>query len=102
MKKRIFTSIIVVLSVALAVVSKLLPYSIGDYIFDIFILSISLIATIEINNIMDKMGKKINRFMSVFYPVVNYIVLLISIRFVQYEYLVLLQLLMLSLYFIIA
>jgi len=102
MKKRILTSIIVVLSVALAVVSKLLPYSIGDYIFDIFILSLSLIATIEINNIMDKMGKKINRYMSVFYPVVNYIVLLISIRFVQYEYLVLLQLLMRCLYFIIA
>ena len=36
MKQRAITSIYIVLASVLAILSKLLPYSIGDYIFDVF------------------------------------------------------------------
>ena len=38
MKQRFFTSIFIVLATIIAIFSKLLPYTIGDYVFDIFIL----------------------------------------------------------------
>ena len=51
MKKRIITGSIIFLVTALAIISKLLPYSIGTYVFDIFAVGISIVAGLEITDI---------------------------------------------------
>ena len=67
MKKRFITSIFIVLFTVLAVVSKLLPHRIGDYIFDIFIVGVMFVASYEMGNIMNRMNKKVNLIFSSFY-----------------------------------
>ena len=67
MKQRLITGIFIVLATVLAIVAKLIPHSVGDYIFDIFALIIAIIASSEMVNIMDKMGKKVNKFLTIFY-----------------------------------
>lgn len=102
MKQRFKTSIFIVLATVLAIASKLLPYTIGDYIFDIFVLVIAFVASIEVCNIMEKNNKKLNTFMAKIYPVFNYVVLILSFRFVEFYTIILLQFLMLFVYWLIA
>ena len=91
MKQRFITSIFIVLATVLAVVSKLLPYSIGDYIFDIFVLAIIVIAGFEICSIMQKTGKNPNKIMTTIYGIFNYAVLTVCFRFFSFYELLLTQ-----------
>ena len=77
MKQRAITSIYIVLASVLAILSKLLPYSIGDYIFDVFILGVTIVAAFEICNMLEINKRKVNKLMASFYCVVNYIALII-------------------------
>ncbi len=80
MKQRIKTGLFIFLATALAILSKLLPLDIGTYIFDIFIVIIAVIASFEISNIMDKMERPTNKMIVCMYPLVYYILLLISLN----------------------
>ena len=80
MKQRAITSIYIVLASLLAIFSKLLPNSIGDYIFDIFILAVTIVAGFEICSILQKNNRKLNKIMATFYCVVNYATLLICVK----------------------
>ncbi len=99
MKKRFITSIYIVLAVALAIGCKFLPLNIGDYLFDIFILCLTFVAAFEMCNLIEKCGKTVNRLFAVFYSIFNYIVLLISINFVKYQFVALIQVFALIVYF---
>jgi len=101
MKQRFITSIFIVLASVLAILSKLLPYTIGDYIFDIFILAVTIVAAIEICNMMEKNNKKLNRFMASMYATFNYIILLICFRLVDFYVILLLEALGLIVYALI-
>ena len=102
MKQRFFTSIFIVLATIIAAFSKLLPYTIGDYIFDIFILIIAIVASIEVTNIMEQSKKKLNKLMVSMYAVVNYVVLITSYKFVKLYELVLIQIVCLVAYWLIS
>ena len=102
MKQRFKTSVFIVLATVLAIVSKLLPYTIGDYIFDIFVLAIAFVAGMEVCNIMEASHKKLNKFMASIYPAFNYVVLILSFRFVEFYTIILIQFLMLFVYWLIA
>lgn len=77
MKQRLRTGALIVLATVLAIFSKLLPLGIGEYIFDVFILMVILIASCEMSNIMEKMNKPTNKLMTFIYPIIYYIVLMI-------------------------
>jgi len=100
MKQRLITGIFIVLASVLAIVAKLLPYTIGDYIFDIFALVISIVMSIEMASIMDKMNKKVDKFLVTMYSIFNYAILICSMKFFSFPYIVLLQLLGLVIFFI--
>ena len=102
MKQRFITSIFIVLATVLAVASKLLPYTIGDYVFDIFVLAIAYVASIEVCNIMEKNNKKLNKFMASIYALVNYVILLSCFRYVEFYTIILIQVLALFIYWLIA
>lgn len=76
MKKRVFTSIFIVLASMLAIFSKLLPNAVGDYIFDIFVLFICFVASGEMANMQTANQKAPNKIFSTFYIVLNYVVFL--------------------------
>ena len=76
MKTRFITSIFIVIVTALAVASKLLSHNIGEYIFDIFIILLTLVASFEVCNLMEKSNRKVNKIFTVFYAIFNYIVAL--------------------------
>lgn len=102
MKQRFITSIFIVLATVLAVLSKLLPYTIGDYIFDIFVLIIAFVASMEVCNMMEVSKKKLNKFMASIYGAVNYVVLILSFRFVKFYTIILIQFLCLFIYWLVA
>lgn len=101
MKQRLITSIFITLAVALAVASKFLPLNIGDYVFDIFVLVIAIVACFEMSSISEKSGKKINKFLVTMYPIFNYIVLLICLNFVPFHLIQLIEIGALLVYFVI-
>ncbi len=101
MKKRVITGFFVVLAVALAIVSKFLPYNIGDYIFDIFIILVSIVAGFEMCNIMDKINKPVNKYMTSMYLIFNYIILLMCFNEVKHYWLILIELASLLIYYIL-
>lgn len=101
MKKRFITSIFIVLVTFLAIISKFLPYEIGTYIFDLFIITICVFSQVEICNILEKSGKKVNKFFSVFYPIINYGIFLIFNNLLNYKYMFLVQVGFLLIYAII-
>ncbi len=85
MKQRAITSVYIVLASVLAILSKLIPV-VGDYIFDVFILGVTIVAAFEICKIMEANNKKLNRLFASFYCVVNYIVLLICVNFDKIDF----------------
>lgn len=99
MKQRSITGFFIVLAVVLAVISKFLPYNIGTYIFDIFIITIIMIASNEMCNIMDKLNKPINRYMTTRYIAFNYVVMLVSLHFVDIIWVSVIELIFLLIYF---
>lgn len=102
MKQRFITSIFIVLATAFALISKLLPYSVGDYIVDIFILVIAFVASFEICNIMEKNNKKLNKFMATMYCVINYVTLLICLEKVKFYEILLIEFAVLVIYWLIS
>ena len=58
MKQRFITGIFIVLATVIAIVAKLLPHGVGNYVFDIFALIIALVSGFEMSNIMEKWAKK--------------------------------------------
>lgn len=101
MKQRLITGIFITLAVVLAVASKFLPLNIGNYIFDIFILVIAIVACFEMSNILEKSGKRNNKFLVTMYPIFNYIVLLICLNFVPLELIQLIEIAALLVYFVV-
>lgn len=101
MKQRFITSIFIVLATVLAVVSKLLPHNIGDYIFDIFILGVAIVAGFEICNMFEKNNKKVNKFMASMYGIFNYIILTLCLKGVEFYLILLIQVLSLAIYWLI-
>ncbi len=102
MKQRAITSIYIVLASVLAILSKLLPHSIGDYIFDIFIVCVTIVAGFEICNMMEANNKKVNKFMASMYSIVNYAVLLLSYKRVEFYEILLIQFAVLIGYWLIS
>lgn len=102
MKQRAITSVFIVLATIIAVVSKFLPLNIGNYIFDIFVLLIALVASFEIATIIEKTGRKVNKFLATMYSIFNYIVLLVSINYLNYLYVILVEFAALFIYGIIS
>lgn len=102
MKQRAITSVYIVLASILAILSKLLPYSIGDYIFDVFILGVTVVAAFEICNILQANKRKLNRVMATFYCVINYVVLLLCVNKVEFYQILLIEFAVLSLYWLIS
>ena len=101
MKQRAITSVYIVLASVLAVLSKLIPV-VGDYIFDVFILGVTIVAAFEICNILEANKRKINRIMASFYCVVNYIILLIFVNKVNFGVLLLIEAVALIVYWVIS
>ena len=101
MKQRFITSIFIVLATVLAIVSKLLPYNIGDYIFDIFIIGIVFVAGFEMCNMFEKNNKKVNKFLASMYGVFNYIILLLCFKGIDFYAILLIETLALALYWLI-
>ena len=102
MRKRFITSIFIVLVTVLAVLSKLLPHRIGDYIFDIFIVGIMFVASLEMSNIMNAMNKKNNVIMAASYSVLFYFVLIMSMNKLSVSEILLLELCALALYYVVS
>ncbi len=84
MKQRAITSIYIVLASVLAILSKLLPNTIGDYIFDLFIISVTFVASFEICNMIEANKRKVNKLLASMYCIVNYVVLLLCLGKVEF------------------
>ena len=102
MKQRAITSIYIVLASVLAIISKLLPLTIGDYIFDIFILGVTIVAAYEICNIIEHNKREVNKFMATMYCIINYIVLLSCYKKVEFHEVLLIQIGVLILYWFVS
>ena len=102
MKQRSITSIYIVLASVLAILSKLLPNQIGDYIFDVFILGVTVVAGFEICNILEANKRKVNKLMASMYCIVNYITLLICQNKVEFYEILLIEFAVLALYWLIS
>ena len=98
MKQRTITGFFILLVTALAIVSKLLPHNIGDYIFDVFILIITLIAASEMCIIMNKKGTKVNSYMATIFPLFAYILMIFLLDHVKFAVLISIEILGLIVY----
>ena len=90
MKQRAITSVYIVLASVLAILSKLIPY-IGEYIFDVFILGVTFVASIEICNMMETNKRKVNKILASFYCVFNYAILLLCVGKVKFSTILLIE-----------
>ena len=102
MKQRSITSIYIVLVSVLAVLSKLLPYTIGDYIFDVFIVAVTIVASFEICNMLEANKRKVNKLIASMYPIVNYITLLLCFKRVEFYEILLIEVVVLIAYWLVA
>ena len=102
MKQRAITSIFIVLVSLLAIVCKILPYPIGEYIFDVFILGVTMVASFEICNIMQANNRKTNKFMVWIYSIVNYAILLLCVGKVAFHAILLIEFVALAGYWLIS
>lgn len=101
MKKRVVTGLIIFLVVALTISAKFLPLTIGNYIFDVFVLGIAIISSIEMSNILTKSGKENNVYVISIFPIFMYSVLLFTQYMVSIGWLLLIELLSFILYFVV-
>ena len=99
MKQRSITSFFIVLVVTLAVASKFLPYDIGDYVFDLFILCVTVVASFEMSHLMESCNKKVNKYLSSMYAIFNYIILICCFKLLEFYYILLIELAGLIVYF---
>lgn len=99
--RKTLISIIIVLVVAAMIGCKFLPYTIGTYIFDIFLLSIVMIGAFEMCNIMENVNKPTNKILAFIYPIFNYVVLLIALKFNKIYYVWLTEIACIIIYFLV-
>jgi len=99
MKTRFITSIFIVIVTALAVASKLLSQNIGEYIFDIFIILLTLVASFQVCNLMEKSNRKVNKIFTVFYAIFNYVIALLYFDKVDFSMIIVIEFIALILYF---
>lgn len=90
MKKKVLVGIVILLSVVAAILLKLIPNNIGDYLFDIFLVTIMFVSALEIYNLKTAVKKNPDRIMTYAYPVFFYLLMLITFRFSLPLYLALL------------
>jgi len=102
MKERFKTSVYIVLATLIALLSKFLPFNLGTYIFDVFVLLIIIVAGYEISNIIEKTNRKINKFLATMYGVFNYITLLILVNNFKFSHYFLVQFISLAIYGVFA
>lgn len=81
MKKKVIVGALILLSVIAIVLCKLIPKHVGDYLFDIYVVTIMFVTSTEIFGIKIATSKKPNKIMTFCYPVYFYIVALILVRF---------------------
>lgn len=101
MKQRSITSFFIVLVVAVVVACKFLPLDIGDYIFDLFVLCITVVASFEMCHLVENCNRRLNKYLSSMYAIFNYIILICCFKFLEFYYILLIQLAGLIVYFII-
>ena len=101
MKKRAITSVFIVLITALAIISKLLPYNIGDYVFDTFVLFMAMVAGFEMCSLLEAKNKKTSKYLASMYCIFNFVILLCTYKLVEYYYVPLIELASLIVYFVI-
>lgn len=101
MKQRSITSFFIVLVVAIAVASKFLPYDIGDYIFDLFILCINVVAAFEMSHLIENCNKKVNKYLSSMYSIFNYIIFICCYKLLEFYYILLIEIAGLVVYFLL-
>ena len=78
MKTRLYTSVIIVLILALAFILKML---VSNYFFDVLILAVTCFACYETSKLFKKMGKFNDTIMSIVAPAVLMLVMLICLAF---------------------
>lgn len=101
MKQRSITSFFIVLVVAIAVASKFLPYDIGDYVFDLFILCITVVAAFEMSHLIENCNKKVNKYLSSMYSIFNYIIFISCYKLLEFYYILLIEIAGLVVYFLL-
>ena len=101
MKERFKTSVYIVLATVIALLSKFLPFNLGTYIFDVFILLIVIIAGYETSSMIEKTNRKINKFLATMYGVFNYVTLLIIVSNYKFSQYFLVQFITLAIYFVL-
>lgn len=101
MKQRSITSFFIVLVVAIAVASKFLPYDIGDYVFDLFILCITVVAAFEMSHLIENCNKKVNKYLSSMYSIFNYIIFICCYKLLEFYYILLIEIAGLVVYFLL-
>ncbi len=72
MKKRVLTSVVMVLVLALAFVVKMLVAG-GEYLFDILILGLAMFACFEMSKLLKNMDKPNYKYLAIAFPIVLYI-----------------------------
>lgn len=101
MRQRSITSFFIVLVVAIAVASKFLPYDIGDYVFDLFILCITVVAAFEMSHLIENCNKKVNKYLSSMYSIFNYIIFICCYKLLEFYYILLIEIAGLVVYFLL-
>ena len=101
MKQRSITSFFIVLVVAIVVASKFLPYDIGDYVFDLFILCITVVAAFEMSHLIENCNKKVNKYLSSMYSIFNYIIFICCYKLLEFYYILLIEIAGLVVYFLL-
>lgn len=101
MKQRSITSFFIVLVVAIVVASKFLPYDIGDYVFDLFILCITVVAAFEMSHLIENCNKKVNKYLSSMYSIFNYIIFICCYKLLEFYYILLIEIAGLIVYFLL-
>lgn len=101
MRQRSITSFFIVLVVAIAVASKFLPYDIGDYVFDLFILCITVVAAFEMSHLIENCNKKVNKYLSSMYSIFNYIIFICCYKLLEFYYILLIEIAGLIVYFLL-
>ena len=101
MEQRSITSFFIVLVVAIAVASKFLPYDIGDYVFDLFIPCITVVAAFEMRHLIENCNKKVNKYLSSMYSIFNYIIFICCYKLLEFYYILLIEIAGLVVYFLL-
>ncbi len=103
--RKTIISIFIVLVVAAMIGCKFLPKTIGNtigtYIVDVCLLTVAMIGVFEMCNIMERINKPTNKLLAFIYPIFNFVVLLIALKFNKIYFVVLTEIVCLLIYFLV-